>query len=201
MYYSHMEQKLEIEFKSKIDHQSHLLIRDYFPFKMPVLQENLYYDTQNRDFYKKGIMCRVRKIEDTYLLTVKEPHPEGIMEYEINLVGGLFEDPRAQEVLDVFNVQVDNLNEIAFSNTVRYEYADVYGTWCLDVTQFEHHKDYEIEYELYHEERAAQKHYLQTLKSIGIEFEAIEPKFVRALHSKEIKDRETLKINSDHEAS
>ncbi len=179
-----MEQKLEIEFKSKIDHEGHLLIRDYFPFGTPKLQENVYYDTKDRKFYEKGVMCRVRKIEDTNLLTLKEPHPDGIMEYEINLTGPLHSDPRSQEALDVFNVKMEDLEEIAFSNTVRYEHEDVYGTWCLDITQFKNHKDYEIEYELYHEEKAAQKHYMQTLKSIGIEYEPIEPKFVRALYSK-----------------
>lgn len=195
-----MEQKLEIEYKSKIDHESHLLIRDYFPFKTPVLQENLYYDTENRDFFKKGVMCRVRKIKDTYLLTVKEPHPEGVMEYEINLNGSIHEDPASQKVLDVFDAKAEDLHEIAFSNTVRYEYEDVYGTWCLDITQFEFHKDYEIEYELYHEEKAAQKHYIQTLKAISIEYQEIEPKFIRALHSKEIKEQESLDSDSKHEA-
>ena len=108
---------------------------------------------------------------------------------------------RAQEVLDVFNTNIQDLKEIAFSNTVRYEHEDVYGTWCLDITQFEHHKDFEIEYELYHEEKSAQKHYIQTLKSIGIEYEEIEPKFVRALRSKEIKELESSQIDSDHESS
>lgn len=188
LYHSLMEQKLEIEFKSKIDHGGHLLIRDYFPFQTPVLQSNVYYDTKDREFFKKGIMCRVRKIEDDYLLTLKEPHPDGIMEYELSLEGPLKEDVRSQEVLDVFDVKIEDLEEVTFSNTVRYEHEDVYGIWCLDITQFKNHKDYEIEYELYHEEKSAQKHYMQTLKSIGIDYEPIDPKFVRALHSEALED-------------
>lgn len=183
-----MEKKLEIEFKSEIDYDAHLLIRDYFPFKAPIFQENIYYDTKNEDFAKKGIMCRVRKIEDQFLLTVKEPHPDGIMEYEVNLDATIKDDLRSLEVLNLFDVNLEDLDVVTYSNTVRYEYEDVYGTWCLDITQFENHKDYEIEYELYHEEKAAQKHYLQTLKSIGIAYKEIEPKFVRALHSRDLKD-------------
>lgn len=183
-----MEQKLEIEFKSEITHEDHLLIRDYFPFQEPVLQENVYYDTDNQELFKKGIMCRVRKIEDSYLLTVKEPHPDGIMEYEMHIEGLLHDSKQAQKVLDVFNVNLNDLHKTTFSNTVRYEYEDVYGTWCLDITQFENHRDYEIEYELYHEEPAAQKHYMQSLKSIGIEYKKINPKFMRALYSKDLKD-------------
>lgn len=185
-----MEQKLEIEFKSKIDYDEHLLIKDYFPFTTPVLQENLYYDTKDRSLFKKGIMCRTRKIEDTLQLTVKEPHPEGIMEYEMYLKDDLLNDPRAQEVLDIFKIDLNELELTTFSNTVRYEYGDVYGTWCLDITQFEHHKDYEIEYELYHKEKSARKHYLQTLNAIGIEYKEIKPKYIRALNSFDLKDQD-----------
>lgn len=192
-----MEQNLEIEFKSKLTQESHLLIRDYFPFESPIFQNNTYYDTPNSDLYREGTMCRVRKIGEELLLTVKEPHPDGVMEYEIYITGDIKSDPNSQKVLDVFNVNAQDLEEIAFSNTVRYEYKDVYGTWCLDVTKFEFHKDYEIEYELHHEDKAAQKHYYQTLKSIGIEYEAIQPKFVRALNSKQIRDEE-LSLQDSH---
>ncbi|MDE8209604.1 hypothetical protein PT115_09165, partial [Erysipelothrix rhusiopathiae] len=38
---------------------------------------------------------------------------------------------------------------IAFSNTVRYEYSDIYGVWCLDYTRFLNGSDFELEYELH----------------------------------------------------
>ena len=77
-----METNLEIEFKTKINHDEHLLIHDYFPFSEPVLQVNTYYDTKQQDLFKKGIMCRIRKVNDQAILTIKEPQELGVMEYE-----------------------------------------------------------------------------------------------------------------------
>ena len=183
-----MEQHLEIEYKTKIDRENHVTVYDYFPFSEPVFQENVYYDTKNQDLYKKAIMCRTRKIKDVTVLTVKEPRDYGIMEYETTLHTPLTEDENARSLFEEFGFNINDLVEITFSNTVRYEYKDAYGTWCLDITQFKNHKDYELEYELYHDEDQAENHYYQTLKSIGIEYEAIEPKFVRALNSLKLED-------------
>lgn len=178
-----MEQHLEIEFKSEINHEDYLKIRAYFPFETPALQENIYYDTEDFKLYKQGIMCRIRKVNDRFIFTLKEPREDGVMEYEFIMDGDLYTDDRAKTLLMTYNVGLLDLVEVSFSNTIRYEFKDVYGMWCLDITQFKSHKDYEIEYELYQEEPAAQKHYLQTLKAIGIEYREIDPKFIRALNS------------------
>lgn len=178
-----MEQHLEIEFKTEISPDDHITIYDYFPFSEPVLQENRYYDTENNDLFKRGVMCRTRKIKDVTVLTIKEPLEEGVMEYEATLTKPLYECDNAQIVLDEFGINVHQLVEITFSTTVRYEYKDVYGTWCLDITQFANHKDFELEYELHHDDNDAENHFYQTLKSIGIPYIAIKPKFVRALDS------------------
>lgn len=183
-----MEKHLEIEYKTRINPEDQHIIFDYFPFSEPIFQENRYYDTENQDLFKKGIMCRTRKIKDHVVLTVKVPQDFGIMEYEATVVGTIYDCGNVQIVLDEFNLKGSDLVEITFSNTVRYEYKDAFGTWCLDITQFEHHRDFELEYELYHDEDQAEKHYYSTLKSIGIEFEEIDPKFVRALNSKDLKD-------------
>lgn len=184
-----METNLEIEFKTKINHDEHLLIHDYFPFSEPVLQVNTYYDTKQQDLFKKGIMCRIRKVNDQAILTIKEPQELGVMEYEAILKEDFLTDENAALILKEFNIEAKDLEEITYSSTVRYEYKDAYGIWCLDITQFKHHKDFELEYELFHEDPQAEKHYLQTLQSIGIEYEAIEPKYLRALRSSELKDQ------------
>lgn len=180
-----MEEKLEIEFKSELTYDDHLTVKNYFPFGTPNLQENTYYDTKGMNLYDKGIMCRTRKIKDNVFFTLKEPTNEGLMEYEFLMTDDFYKDPNCQVVLDRFDLQVQDLSEVAFSNTVRYEFKDAYGTWCLDVTQFAHHKDYEIEYELFTDDPLAEKHFLQTLKAMGLEYQPIHPKFVRALGSTE----------------
>lgn len=179
-----MKQELEIEFKSKIDYEEHLKLRDFFPFEPPYLQENVYYDTKDRDLFEKGIMCRVRKFDDKQLFTIKEPCVEGIMEYEFSLVNDdIYQSDQAQTLFEQFDVNIQDIEKVAFSNTVRYEHKDAYGTWCLDVTQFENHKDYEIEYELYHPEPEAENHFYQALEAMEITYTPIVPKYVRALHS------------------
>lgn len=178
-----MEQKLEIEYKSKITYEDYLRLREYFPFGAPILQENTYYDTPEHELFKKGIMSRTRKVNDQTLFTLKEPTPEGLMEYEFFVESDIYHETHSIELYKHFGIDVNDLVEVAFSNTVRYELKDAYGTWCLDITQFKNHKDYEVEYELFGEEPSGEKHFIQSLKAVDIEFTPIEPKFVRALNS------------------
>ena len=167
-----MEQNLEIEFKSKITYEEYLRLRDFFPFDAPILQENTYYDTKDLSLYSKGVMSRTRKVDDSVLFTLKNPTEEGLMEYEFLVETDIYTEPHSIRLFKEFSV-----------NTVRYTYKDSYGTWCLDITQFKEHKDYEIEYELFGDDPSAHKHFISSLRSVGLEFVPIDPKFVRALNS------------------
>ncbi len=192
-----MEQNLEIEFKSKINYEEHLKLRDFFPFDTPILQENTYYDTKDLYLYSKGIMSRTRKVDDSVLFTLKEPTEEGLLEYEFYVDTDIYSEPHSIKLFSDFGVDVKDLVEVAFSNTVRYTYKDSYGTWCLDITQFKNHKDYEIEYELLGDDPAAHKHFINSLKSVGLDFVPIDPKFVRALNSSTEFDAQDVFQSSD----
>lgn len=178
-----MKQHLEIEYKTQLTQEEFNHILNSFPFNDPKYQENTYYDTPEGSLFKQHSMCRIRTIGSTYEFTLKVPQEEGVLEYEVTLNEKSLMDERIIDFLNRKSIDVDAMEVIAFSNTVRYEYSDIYGVWCLDYTRFLNGSDFELEYELHEGNEKAYQHYLDTLKSLGIQFKASKPKYLRALNS------------------
>ncbi|AMC92445.1 hypothetical protein AOC36_00085 [Erysipelothrix larvae] len=178
-----MKTHLEIEYKTALTREEYQEMMYHFPFEGPISQSNTYYDTEDTRLQNQGVMCRIRKEGETTLFTLKEPQEEGVLEYEFYMLGEQQDNKRAQDILLPFHVGLSELKEVTFSNTVRFVYKDVYGTWCLDVTQFPHHKDYELEYELHKQEDRARSHFLSVLAELNIEYVESPPKFLRAINS------------------
>lgn len=179
-----MKTNLEIEYKSSLTRDDYQKLINHFPFVGPIQQFNTYYDTRDALLRNQEAMCRVRVVDGISTFTLKEPHEEGVLEHEFVMTDELHKEKRAQAILTHFHVGLDDLVEVTYSNTVRFEYKDTFGTWCLDVTQFPHHKDYELEYELHRADSSAHPHFLNVLKTLGIEYIESSPKYLRALNSK-----------------
>lgn len=178
-----MKQHLEIEYKTQLTQDEFNRILDSLPFEEPKYQENTYYDTPQRSLFNQQSMCRIRTIGKNYEFTLKVPQEEGVLEYEVTLNDKSLNDDRIIHFLNERNIDMKTMKIIAFSNTVRYEYSDLYGVWCLDYTKFLNSFDFELEYELHAANEKAYPHYLDTLNALNIEYKASQPKYLRALNS------------------
>lgn len=178
-----MKQHLEIEYKSILTNQEYLKIDFLFKFDKIVEQTNVYYDFDDI-LFNQNIMCRIRVLDDEYEFTLKIPQEKGVLEYEVNLNSLDIKDPKVIKILTPFIEQTDQLIEVGRSHTIRKIYSDEYGEWCLDESQFSHHKDYELEYELYEDHPLAYEHYVNKINELGIEIKEAKPKYIRALNSK-----------------
>ncbi|WP_331836532.1 CYTH domain-containing protein [Erysipelothrix piscisicarius] len=178
-----MKQHLEIEYKTQLTQDEFNHILNSFPFKDPKYQENTYYDTPKGSLFKQHSMCRIRTIGNIHEFTLKVPQEEGVLEYEVILNEKSLMDERIIDFLNEKDIDVNTMEVTAFSNTVRYEYSDIYGVWCLDYTRFLNNSDYELEYELHESNEKAYPHYLDTLQLLGIQYKPSKPKYLRALDS------------------
>src|SRR5699024_8270211 len=76
-----MSQNIEIESKNILTSQEFQKLLNKLPFpKQGINQTNYYFDTGNMLLRKLSCALRIRKIGETYHLTLKEPHHNGILE-------------------------------------------------------------------------------------------------------------------------
>ncbi|WP_080874971.1 CYTH domain-containing protein [Oceanobacillus timonensis] len=76
-----MSQEIEIEFKNLLTVQEYnQLAGDLFSQAETIEQTNYYFETPSFDLKENGSALRIRKKNGTYTLTLKEPHPDGLLE-------------------------------------------------------------------------------------------------------------------------
>lgn len=178
-----MKTNEEIEYKSQLTDDEFTLLKESLPFSDGVKQVNYYYDTLNQDLFSLGCMARIREYENYYEFTLKIPKEDYVLEREMKVLSLNPNIPEIKEELMSMSIK-DSLELVTTSTTIRYEYKDTFGVWCLDETTFETSHDYEIEYELLHANPHAFNHYIDTLDNLGIVYKKSMPKYLRALHSR-----------------
>lgn len=176
-----MKQHLEIEYKSILHRSSFEAFQRAWNFSDAKKQVNLYYDTKDNTLLNQKMMARIRLIDNTYEFTLKIPQTDGVLEHELVLDSlDLGQSESLTDLFSTLGVAVDQLQEVAQSTTYRQTFADLYGTWCLDHSVFDAHEDYEIEYELFDANALAYDHFLDTLKTMNVNYEKARPKYIRA---------------------
>lgn len=76
-----LAQEIEIEFKNLLTKEEFNCILYSLPFPSePKNQKNHYFETADFSLKKSGCALRVREKNDTYTLTLKEPHTTGLLE-------------------------------------------------------------------------------------------------------------------------
>ncbi|HLR65828.1 CYTH domain-containing protein [Virgibacillus alimentarius] len=76
-----MTQEIEIEYKNLLTKQEFNNLLDHLPFPADAQkQTNYYFETKDFSLKENGCALRIREKEDTYHLTLKEPHPNGLLE-------------------------------------------------------------------------------------------------------------------------
>lgn len=153
------------------------LLLNHIDFKTPRTQINTYFDSPDGFYKSKGIALRIRQImqkdnTEQRILTIKKPLDE-ITKYEYekrtnthNLDNLSSED--IQWIKSYIPMPADLQLLISFK-TERWIYDLDEAEICLDHTYFDHHDDYEIEYE-FKSKDASVEAFNQFLHPFGIEF-------------------------------
>lgn len=152
-----MAQEIEIEYKNLLteDEYKRLLRELNFPEKA-VLQENYYFETTDFQLKQKQSALRIRKKNGNYVLTLKEPHPEGLLETHDMLTieeadswfnGKPVVKEHTGKQLEKLGISMDELHLFGSLHTERREITYQNVLLVLDYSQYHHTSDYELELE------------------------------------------------------
>lgn len=152
-----MAQEIEIEYKVLLSEQQFKQLASELPFPAkPITQINYYFETV--DFKLKSVKSalRIRKKQDRYVLTLKEPFENAILETHDFLSEAEFEQwinrqPCAKQhtskQLKQLGVTVDELVYYGALQTDRKTYIVDDVTYVLDKSYYNNIIDYELEIE------------------------------------------------------
>ncbi|EIT84606.1 adenylate cyclase [Fictibacillus macauensis ZFHKF-1] len=173
-----MSQELEIEFKNILtpDEFFRLLNELSLTEDSFVTQVNDYFDTESFALKERQSALRIRHKLDRYTLTLKEPHPDGILETHQSLSSYEMQQFKEQQQLpegDVktallqYGVVIDQLNHLGSLTTKRAELPWRSGLLVLDENQYLTITDYELEFEAkeYHK---GKQHFEELLQHFSI---------------------------------
>jgi|SRR5690625_3163779 len=152
-----MSQEIEIEFKNLLTKDEFDLLLNQLPFPAASdLQINYYFETKDFLLRQNKAALRIREKNNTYTLTLKQPHPAGLLETHDPLTkeeatswitGKIIPQAETsnqlkqlgipQEELLCFGQLVTKRKEIQFKNTIV----------VLDESTYNNHLDYELEVE------------------------------------------------------
>ena len=152
-----LAQEIEIEFKNLLTKEEfeRLLVTLDFPEKSQT-QINHYFETKDFRLSKEACALRIREKNGQYQLTLKEPHPEGLLETHDTLTeqealnwlqGNIIVKEHTKKQLEQLNIQIGNLVYYGSLTTERRQvhYKDV--LIVLDYSSYNGHSDYEFELE------------------------------------------------------
>jgi len=143
-------ENLEIEYKVMINKDGYETLMKYFENEGVLIdQTNYYFDSKDDIIKGNNISLRIRKINNTYIATLKEKLKEGNLETEeeiqdldINLVSDSF-----KQKLRNHNVDINNIYNKYSLRTIRYEIKLLEGLLCIDYSIYNKIEDYELECE------------------------------------------------------
>ncbi|WP_028782073.1 CYTH domain-containing protein [Thalassobacillus devorans] len=153
-----MNQEIEIEFKNMLTKAEYNRLKTGLPFEKAEIKEqiNHYFETDNFDLKSKGAALRIREKNGSYTLTLKQPHPEGLLETHATLTMAEFESWIAGNPVEKENVnhqlkemEIDYLalkywGELK-TNRQEIDYQDT--LLVLDHSLYHNIEDYELELE------------------------------------------------------
>ena len=155
---AHVGQNIEIEFKNLLERAEFKKIGERFSliedsFKKQV---NHYFDTSEFSLKDKRSALRIREKGGQFILTLKQPHGDGLLETdqllspneaEAALEEGTLPTGRVADEIGKLGVNVSNLSYFGTLATSRAELPYQNGLLVLDHSTYLDTEDYELEYE------------------------------------------------------
>ncbi|UTR15344.1 CYTH domain-containing protein [Salipaludibacillus sp. LMS25] len=154
-----MTQEIEIEFKQLIDKYTYEAMLTYFDnIRTPIIaQTNHYFETENFLLKDKKSALRVRYKEGDYVLTLKQPYHNSLLETHQHLNKQAFNDFKQQGVIPdgavkkqlstLLNLQTVSFTYLGYLTTERSEAPIEEGLLVLDKSAYFNTTDYELEFE------------------------------------------------------
>lgn len=184
-----LKQEIEIEFKNIVTKEEFDRLRSHFQLTEDqfVSQENHYFDTPTFSLKDCGAALRIRSKKDKSVLTLKQPHQEGLLETHEALT-----NEQAKELRDgspkipstiqqlITDLQVDS-HALTYFGTLRTSRAEIpykNGLLVLDHSFYLGAEDYEVEYEVTDANEGA-KYFEQLLTELDIKKKPTENKIRR----------------------
>ncbi|MTW87237.1 CYTH domain-containing protein [Virgibacillus dakarensis] len=152
-----MMQEIEIEYKNLLtEHEFNQLLRQYFFPKEAVTQTNYYFETKDFLLKENGCALRVREKNGSFILTLKEPHPTGLLETHDALTeqeaqdflnGKFIEKANVTNRLNTMHIPIQSLVYYGKLTTERRETIYKNALLVLDHSMYNETADYELEVE------------------------------------------------------
>jgi uncharacterized protein YjbK len=190
-----VSQEIEIEFKNLINKQQYLtLLNDYSSLRGPIFEQvNHYFDTESFLIKASQSALRVRYKGNNYVLTLKQPHPEGLLETHqkisdlefvtLKQQGTIPNGEMATQLRDLLGGPVPKLAYLGHLTTTRTEIALDQGLLVLDKSSYFDQVDYEIEFEC-DDASSGRRAFKQLIDSWGLSWKEPENKIQRFYHAK-----------------
>src|SRR5688572_17446881 len=104
-----MSQNIEIEFKNIITKSEFEKLINHFGLveESFFTQENHYFDTPDFALKNQGSALRIRKKNEKYELTLKQPHPDGLLETNKTL-----DQRTAEKIFETGEIHAENINNL-----------------------------------------------------------------------------------------
>ncbi len=184
-----MNQNLEIEFKNMLTKEEFIRITNHFQLSEEhfITQENHYFDTPSFSLKEKGSALRIRKKKGCYEMTLKQPHPNGLLESNERLdeEKALAYLHNKQKLSGKISELIENMGvsvqDIVFFGTLTTKRAEIQyrnGLLVVDHSFYLGVEDFELEYEVTDEKRGYED-FLNLLKELHIPLRKTENKIKR----------------------
>lgn len=183
-----MTQEIEIEFKTMLTEQEFNLLQQKLPFpEQAIVQTNHYFDTGKFAMKDKRSALRIREKDGRFTLTLKEPHPEGILETHDSLSkheaqewfdGKPLPQINVTKQLQKLGIAEENLQYYGALKTERFFYREGKIDYMLDKSYYHGVVDYELEIEA-HSYEAGLEALRLLLQTYNIAERKAEPKIAR----------------------
>ncbi|HLS35615.1 MAG TPA: CYTH domain-containing protein [Bacillota bacterium] len=171
-----MKQEIEIEYKNLLTKSEYKRLLRLYPFQKAIKQHNYYFETAQLQLQKQKSALRIRKKNNEYVLTLKQPHYGQLLETHVEitedeteqcLIGNFIEHKQFNEQLAKLGVDAQQLNYIGKLVTYRRIYEENETIYVLDRSLYNGYEDFEFELEV-NDEHKGKKHFLSILKKAEI---------------------------------
>lgn len=152
-----MAQEIEIEYKNLLTEKEFKQLLNTFPFPdSGTWQTNYYFETKNFSLKEKGSALRIREKAGRFVLTLKEPHPDGLLETHDSLTdneadswinGAFIQKDHVGKQLELLGIKLNDLVYYGKLETKRYETNYLGTLLVLDYSTYNETSDYELEIE------------------------------------------------------
>lgn len=154
-----MAQNIEIEFKNMLtEKEFHILLQRFnLNDSHFYTQVNHYFDTPDFLLKQHGCNLRIRAKKNGFEMTLKQPHPDGLLETNEELdeetasallKGGPLKEGMIIEELLRLDIPIAELRYFGSLETKRAEVEYRGGELVLDCSSYLNVQDYEVEYEV-----------------------------------------------------